>query len=223
MAEAQAIPSFWMFDSDDVIAEPLAPFAAKLFNRGANCTRMANNTALRGLMDTPTIGQFCNFTTDLFANEQFVQGQLAHYAGLNQMAAFTDMSAGSMFPVSSPACVDLSNAFDGWHFDNCILQSHGFEMTRLGYFTTQMMKRLKFDGRHFYALYGSAAPVKFATINGSGLSPKTFRWLQHCLASRAQNIQYTGEISSSRPSLAREIAYQVKRRAKQLKPPTIAS
>ena len=214
LAQRRGFQKFWMFDSDDIIAESLLPFQEALLARGARCTRMANNRALRGLMDATVLAEFCGFIVGLYSDPNFMAEKSQFYANSATFAAFTDMSAGALFPLSAPGCVHLADSVSGWHFDDCIVEPHGFEMTRLGHFTPLMMKRVRFDGHHFIGK-GPNGPVKLATINGSCLAPQTFRWFAESLEARGQDRGRPGDIVSQRPWLIRELLYLAKVRLKR--------
>lgn len=208
--------AFWMFDSDDLLLEDLAPVAGQLERRGIVCTRMAHNSALRGLMDRATVEAYCDRVIELFGTPAFVAEQDDHFAsGRETLAAFTDMSAARHFVTEPERCAYFAHALEGWYFDDCIVHPDGCETTTLGHLAPLTVKHVHFDGREFWGRH-EGRRVRFGTVNGSGLPRTVFAWFLDCAQAREQGRGRASDIRTYQPSLARELGYIAKSRARRL-------
>lgn len=205
---------FWMFDSDDLLVEEIMPWQTELLSRGIVFTRMAHNTALRGLMNLQVVKGYCDHVISLFEDSSFVTEQIRIFSKKNTLAAFTDMNAAAIYTPEVPGC-HLASSIKGWHFDDCIMHEDNFDMIDLGHLAKMPFKHVKFDGRHFTGIR-SGEKINFATINGSGLPRQIFSWFLDCVKSRSQGKEHPGDITAYQPSLMRELAYIAKIRAKKL-------
>jgi hypothetical protein len=209
------IDSFWFLDSDEIILEDLQCFASQLHEKGIHQTRMANNTALRGLMSREVVQEFCHFLVELFEDEENIQAREEEYGARTDDAAYSEMLAGYLFNKHQDKFSHLEKSVDGWHFDDCIMHEDDFQMINLGHIATLPVKHVKFDGQHFTGVR-SGEKIKFATINGSGLPRQIFPWFLDCIRSRHTQKQLTTDIIAYQPSRLREIAYSIKQRLKKV-------
>lgn len=214
LASQQRLERFWMFDSDDLLVEDIAPFQSELLSRSIDFTRMAHNTAVRGMIDRRVVDAFCEHVVGRFEDPDFVAEQTQSFARRSSMAAFTDMNAAESF-VCSHRGVHLADSCEGWHFDDCILHEDGFEKVHLGHLRRLPVKHVRFDGARFTGIR-DGLPVRFATINGSGLPRQIFPWFLDCVAAREKGQQRPSGIRAYQPSVAREFAYVAKSRAKAI-------
>lgn len=210
LAERERLETFWMFDSDDLLLEPLAQFQEQLIARGIACTRMAHDSALRGMMNRQVLEDFCSHLIGCFEDASYVGKQKRAMAERPETAAFTDMNAAADFTSPRPS-IHLATAVEGWHFDDCILHVDDFAMTSLGWFSRQQVKRVEFDGRNFTGLRGGKT-VRFATINGSGLPRQIFPWFLDCSHACLRGHGRPADIRAYQPAVWRELAYLTRAR-----------
>jgi hypothetical protein len=199
----QNIESFWHFDSDVMIVEPLDAFASDLLGRGFDYTKQCNDTCLNGLVSERVLADFCRFLVEIFNDAPFLQ-QLQREFAPHPEFAFTEMAAFELFAAKARfrGC-HLESAFEGWWFDDCICQDDGFEMARLGWFG-KPIKRIRFDGTAFLGKrLGSQR--RFAAINCSWVPTAVFGRILRCVEARHHAVPTVAEVHRIRLGVRTEI------------------
>ncbi|HZZ72877.1 MAG TPA: hypothetical protein VFE24_11550 [Pirellulales bacterium] len=164
---AQQIQSFWHFDSDTMIVEPLAPQEGKF--QPYACTEQCNGICLMGWVSGPAVvGNYLRKINELFHREPYLAAQQREFDEQSPGYAFTEMRAFMAFrDEERPPTVRLNRIVDGVSFDDYIVVEHGLEMERLPNGKPVKRVGLSSDGRFYCRDLATGAAVRMISFNMS--------------------------------------------------------
>lgn len=181
----EKINRLWHFDSDTMILKNLQAFDASLleYDFSVQC----NGTCLNGIVSRDVVSEFCEHICHLFEDDDFLLAQQQEFDTVSPGYAFTEMRAFSNYMEStSHRGIHLLAYSTDQIFDDCICQSHGFEMTNLP------------SGQHVKAIYSrdgkifgirNQTIIEFISLNLSWVPDYVFQWMLDVLNGSNSKIE----------------------------------
>ena len=178
----QKIDCFWHFDTDTMIIGNLQDYEIDLINSPILCTTLCNGTCPSGFIRQEFIQMFCSRIINDFKDQNFLDSQQHEFDTLNPHFAFTEMRSFEYFAQNfkSNKIPQLSDFFiskNVW-FDDCICQSHDFEVCRVPLLGFKKIKNLYSSPEGVFCLNQELnKPFKFVTVNCSWVPLEVFAWI----------------------------------------------
>lgn len=146
---AEKIPSFWHFDSDNMLLDDLTAYEPWLMHY--DCTEQCNGKCMNGFISNPNVvGNYLAKINDVFTRQDLLAKMEQEFVAHHPTYAFTEMRAYELFKHEDrPRSFHLATPKDGVAFDDCICQSHGMEMERL-FFRKHIKKVFLAVNGHFF-------------------------------------------------------------------------
>lgn len=181
----EKIDRFWHFDSDTMILKNLHTFDASLM--GYDYSVQCNGTCLNGIVSRDVVTEFCEHICHLFEDDDFLSAQQQEFDSVSPGYAFTEMRAFSNYmSTSSRLGLHLLAYSTDQVFDDCICQSHGFEMTQLP--SGQSVKALFSRNGKIFSIR-NRNEIEFISLNLSWVPVYAFKWTLDALNGSNSKIE----------------------------------
>lgn len=128
---ANGITSFWHFDSDNMLLDPLQHH--EQFFSSYDVTEQCNGNCMNGFISSPEVVYgYIQKINELFQRREFLQSYQKEYDEIHPEYAFTEMGAYVTFKNEEGLnSVRLNTIVNDSSFDDCICQKHGMQMETL--------------------------------------------------------------------------------------------
>lgn len=170
----QGVESFWHFDSDNMILEPLQPFQSQLAY--VDSTTQCNDSCLNGYIRTIVVAEYVDKICALFEDEAYLRTQQEEFDTQHPDYAFTEMRAFIAYRETSTRCfLNLQKFSPELVFDDCVCQDHGYQMIQMPF--GRPIKAITFVEDRCYIKNTQGQNVRFATLNLSWVPVQIFKWV----------------------------------------------